>query len=1080
MQPKDYQARLNAALPDDKNIIVEAGAGTGKTTLLIDRLCYLILGKDIPIDKIVALTFTDKAAAEIKIRLLLKMQKILAELETPTTEDETTLNLLNAFGKNKEDLLKAIQASFELAERAMVSTIHSFCLQILRRFPLEAGLAPKCEVDDGTAADNIFDKEWSAFLERELTFNSTNARMWEELLTHIKLEDIKDFTKTLLKPSIKNYHPLKYATRLKEICLARCARATELALQPMGRNRSMAPALAAAVDILKESAAFFTDAKHDKSRFNIEKLPTQPAEWELESYTEAIDIIRFAQAVNIDNQILITKAFNLAAPFAAEFKEKLGRENIISYDGLIQRTKDLLKGNAAVRRELKQEYKSILIDEFQDTDPAQGEILLFLAEDETSHAKTWQEVTLAQGKLFVVGDPKQSIYRFRGADITAYEKFTDLMMRQGAQKCFLQTNFRSSKNIIAFANAFGNKSITEQKGIQPKYIEINNGKDFPAPKVQIAAVEADTGKIDDLRHNQAQFIAQWIKDNAFKTKLSNGKVMTYKDIAILLRTTTKMDIYTEALKRFDIKYTVEETRNFYTAQEVMDIINILKVINDPKDKTALLGVLRSPLCLCEDRDILELSKRKALNIFAENTEGIKGIGEAYKMLKNLHYKAGRIALSELINEIVWNTGFTEFETLSSQKEQTIANIFKFVAIVRQLHGYGALSLGQFLYYAQKYAEEQNKEGESPLAEESLDTVTLMTMHKAKGLEFPAVIITDISKKEKVTKAKRPEFIEDWSSGAQGLRLGAVTDGAFALLEESARKHSAAEELRILYVALTRAKEHLLLAGDLKVEETTISAALQNAGCYPNTGLKPCTILSGDAEAEVKYLQYCEPELFTDKHYYNEAEENTRLNIPAWLEAWHTREQEYKAALKEAKPITPSQQNYEQAEHAENQKDSAAITGTLCHKMITDIFTCSAKTPSEQASIMGIDPDIYAVELNEAIKITADFEKSPAMAELKKMQFMAAELPFTIQKNGQVISGIMDAVFRTEEGKICIIDYKSDNIDISAAPQRALLYKPQLDFYEQAAEQIFKTGQIRTAVIFLRVAQIIYIQEIKNV
>lgn len=266
MQPKDYQARLNAALPDDKNIIVEAGAGTGKTTLLIDRLCYLILGKDIPIDKIVALTFTDKAAAEIKIRLLLKMQKILAELETPTTEDETTLNLLNAFGKNKEDLLKAIQASFELAERAMVSTIHSFCLQILRRFPLEAGLAPKCEVDDGTAADNIFDKEWSAFLERELTFNSTNARMWEELLTHIKLEDIKDFTKTLLKPSIKNYHPLKYATRLKEICLARCARATELALQPMGRNRSMAPALAAAVDILKESAAFFTDAKHDKSR----------------------------------------------------------------------------------------------------------------------------------------------------------------------------------------------------------------------------------------------------------------------------------------------------------------------------------------------------------------------------------------------------------------------------------------------------------------------------------------------------------------------------------------------------------------------------------------------------------------------------------------------------------------------------------------------------------------------------------------------------------------------------------------------------------------------------------------------
>ncbi|MDR1684448.1 MAG: UvrD-helicase domain-containing protein [Elusimicrobiota bacterium] len=1056
-KPKDQAQRDKAAIPGGYNVIVEAGAGTGKTTLLTDRLCYLILGQNTPIDKIIALTFTEKAAAEIKVKLLIKMQQIRAELGKENSEHQTTLTLLNRFKKSKEQLLAGVKESFELAERAQISTIHSFCYRLLRRYPLEAGLSPQSVIDEGAAMQTLFDKAWAAFLEGQLIYGAAAENQWRQALRQITLEEIKDYAQTLLNPALENYHPFTNFAAVKERCETYAAQAAELAARhPVlrGKTRDLETYLAKAAGILKECALYYQNPSPEITTETIDKIPDQPKNWPDEDYGRAEEILDFAQSMTPQNQRLILLVFNLIKPFLADVKGKLEKENIISYDEVIEKTRTLLKNNKAARRELKKEYKSILIDEFQDTDPAQGEILLFLAEEETGAAQNWREIKLAQGKLFTVGDPKQSIYRFRGADIEAYQQFTDLMFKQGAQKCFLQTNFRSSANIIAFANAFGQASIKEQSGVQSAYVPIENGKDFGQNKVLIAAFESDEAGAEDYRRNQAQFIAVWIKENAYKTKLKDGRPMRYKDIAILLRSRTGSDIYQEALARFDIKYTTEDSGNFYKAQEVSDFINLLAAVNDPRDKTALLAVLRSPFGMMEDGEILALSRAGKLDIYAEVEDNPKA-KRVFGIIKDLYFKAGRVSLDELLKEIIYNTCFTELQTLAAQSEQALANIYKFISVTRASFAGGVLSLGQFLDFAQKYSKEQKKEGQTPLAEESADTLTITTMHKAKGLEYPVVILADLSRKSEKGRDKQPKYLYNWRENVKGVRLKNMPDAPYALLRENIKNHQTAEELRVLYVALTRAKEQLILAGNLKEEKHTITAALNAGACWPNAQTKPQQL----GPAQALYLKCAPPETFENKTFFTAGVQEHSFDIAAWRAAWQQRANEYEEINKTPGALAPSAAA-RGAQPAQAPGESrAAAAGAAAHKMLYNIFNDIQNPPA---------PD---EESKEAQTIIEHFVKTDLFKELKQMRLLAAEMPFTFKdKTGRIISGVIDAVFETKEGNVFIADYKSDKIEKENIKERSLMYKTQLEYYKAAAQIILPGAQITTALIYLRPAE----------
>lgn len=1071
----DQKARDAAVSETSNNVIVEAGAGTGKTTLLTDRLCYLILGKGIAIDKIVALTFTEKAAAEIKSRLLEKMNDMLllikGEPPRPGEEKkrEQALELIEKIGRDAQSIKEDIEKNFELAERAMISTIHGFCFKILKRFPAEAGTAPDLSADAQNSSEAILDKIWTAFLDEQLNYDSPRADLWEEILASCTLQEIKDFAFSLLKQPLNNYRPDLKSKENAKILREKARRASKF-LEEYKNNTKRGNAfdrnLEQAIAVLNNTAAYheggqFGDVNMEQSA----KVSRRPSGWTSdEDFIEACEIIDLANNASVKNIEILKKTYLALSDFLPLAREALKKSNLIDFDDMILKTRDLIKNRLHVRQTLKEEYQSILLDEFQDTDPEQGEIFLYLSETRESQAKDWRDVLLERGKLFIVGDPKQSIYRFRGADIAAYDVFIDTLLKQGAKKYFLQSNFRSSREIVAYANKFGQKAIREEHGIQPKYVPIEHTKRYKSEPVRLLIAVNDGKQIrsEHLRRFQADIIAKWINENAFKTELSDGKIMTYKDIAVLYRSATGLSLLIETLKQAAIPYSVEENKNFYQTQEIKDILNLLKLAQNPMDKTALVGVLRSPLCLICDEDILALSESGSLNIYAKNQS--PHISACFDMLKEICRRAQSAPLEDFINYLLYQTRFKQMQLLCGAGEQTSANLSKFMDIARTFASNGILALPQLIRHIEVYFKE--KEGESPLAEDSLDSVKLMSIHKSKGLQFPAVIIYDISRNDKKGNKEESAYLSDWLSSSAAPRLGKIKDLSYCLMEQSNKKHAKAEERRILYVALTRAKERLVILGSAQADKT-LAEPLLEAGCYPGEDM-PAVLQDGVCEAS--YLRYSDSAAGAASQPAQAGPDDFAF-LRQWKEIWLKRSEEYRQAALQTLPRPSSAATnggYESEERAK-----AMLIGRICHRLLCQILQGREISLNNAAVIEGADPQKDEAAITEAQDIIEEFAKSDAFKKLASMKTLACELPFSVQGASaeSYTGGIIDAVFEDKSGGIFIAEFKSDKIDKERQKETAEKYMPQLEAYLNAARIIFNGKKISGALVFLRNKQI---------
>jgi ATP-dependent exoDNAse (exonuclease V) beta subunit len=273
------------------------------------------------------------------------------------------------------------------------------------------------------------------------------------------------------------------------------------------------------------------------------------------------------------------------------------------------------------------------------------------------------------------------------------------------------------------------------------------------------------------------------------------------------------------------------------------------------------------------------------------------------------------------------------------------------------------------------------------------------------------------------------------------------------------------------VALTRAKERLIITGDLIDGGQSLQDALRGAGCWPPAGEKPQTLMEGPARAELSYLHFRPPEDFLDLSFAAGAGHEAPLDIEAWFEARRKRLAVYKESLGR-RIIKPGARGEEEDSAAPRLRDDAAsIVGTLCHKLIFNIFTNSPQTPRQAAAAEGFAPEVFAQQLNEAQAIIDSFTQSALFKKLRDMRLMAAEMPFTFKDaDGRIISGVMDAVFQTCGGTLFIADYKSDNIPVGQAARRGTDYARQLGFYKTALQAMFKYAKIEAAVIYMRAAE----------
>jgi ATP-dependent helicase/nuclease subunit A len=528
----DQQSRDTARKVLDANIVVEAGAGTGKTTLLTDRLLFLLLAggpnrAGLSITRIVALTFTEKAAGEIKIRLAERLNDLLRVLQERPIPDKRAARIRfwltearNEFGADDDRLRRMAEDALRDLDRAPIGTIHSFCKTLIQLYPVEAGVNSQFQVDKGNGFEDVFQLEWTLWLEKELVLGGPRENLWRDVLEHVGLGDLG-----LLARALSKYPPYETDTEPLLNRLVELRQALERL--PAGKPKpvrgdmlksiaAIADRLAAVEKVLRHPACPVGDPTDWK-----ESCKKWPTEWNgllgESVYKEAWEL---AKRVSPEGEAILIRVRRLLLPFTEPCRQRYRAQGWLGFDDLLRGARDLLARHPAVRRELKERYGAVLVDEFQDTDPLQGEMLLFLAEGPDSAADRWNDVRLEPGKLFIVGDPKQSIYRFRGADIRAYEAFVSLVISQGGIKCDLQTSFRTHERIVDPVNRLFSGLMREEKGLQPAYLPLlprPAATEGPAdagrgPLLPIGGGDVELVLVDGGPAAEARWIARWIVD----------------------------------------------------------------------------------------------------------------------------------------------------------------------------------------------------------------------------------------------------------------------------------------------------------------------------------------------------------------------------------------------------------------------------------------------------------------------------------------------------------------------------------------------------------------------------------------
>lgn len=1068
--PREDRLRVQTLL--GKNMVVEAGAGTGKTTLLIDRLCFAVLAQGVPAEKLVALTFTEKAAAEIKTRLIFKLQRV-AESVRQGTADRTLDLLRSHFDVPDEEIVARAETALSKLDRSFISTIHSFCADILKKYPLEAGLTPNAEIDTGVKAARLFDAAWNRFLDEELGPSAPRAQQWKEALAQVTLDEIKAFAQELCGGKIERYDYFAHKDFLAKVCLQKADRAEALStayMEGVKKPRSAEKWLVWSAAQLRRTAAFLKGENIPPSpEEEAGEFPKKPLKgWEPDAFEEAAALTAFAQKATAEKQRLFLLVYNLVETLVDDVRRRREQEGILSFDDLIVKTRNLLQCDLRVRRELKEDFSVLFIDEFQDTDPVQGELLLFLAEEKLSSASSWRQIKLEPGKLFVVGDPKQSIYRFRGADITAYELFTELILRQGGEKFFLQKNFRSEADIIAFANGVCGAVMRQEASFQPAYVPIFTDKPARPAAVELALVRADNSDappVEDCRHNQARFIANWIKQHVGALTLADGRKLDYKDIALLTRASTTAGPYVDALRRAGIPFNLEEDRNFYRNQEISDFLNLLRVIDNPDDKIALAGVLRSPLGGRTDEELYQISKRGELSVFARPQDG--ELASFYALLRGFVSQAGRLPLKDLLQEVLYKTFLSESCAAAYRGEQSWANLEKIAALAEGYSAGTPSSLGQFLARVQELMEEDLSALSASPAAEALSAVSVMTVHKSKGLEFPIIIWADVSKRESSGGRTKPAHIFSWQYNMHGLRAGNLCDVNLAFLEEEQQKHERAEEIRILYVALTRAKEKLVLVGNAQEETKTPAASFARAGLFPDRETCPSQVVSGGLTVPVTYIPYAPPAEFIYQSGADAPRALSACDEQAWRAAYQKRREAYERVKAQTRFLSPS--GLVQAEQPAVQwEDSPSVElGSVCHKALELYVRATEK--DVRAAVAQACGRLGAPQLQkEAEELLLPWVQSAAFKDALDGKVLACEMPFSfLQEDGNILSGIMDLVVQKPDGTVLVADYKTDKAVAGKEDAVFEKYRPQLAAYRAAARKIFNTPRVRCAALFVR-------------
>ncbi len=836
-----------------QRILVSAGAGSGKTRVLVER--FLKLLEDNPdwrVGDIVAVTFTEKAAREMVSRI---RREIRSRIEQSQNAEER-----RRWREHRNAL-----------DSARVGTIHSLCVALLRAHPIEAELDPAVEVIEEIEAAVLLDEA----IEEALNEAAHESAPEAAILLQLSTAEVKNALRSLIQQGDR------VARALRDIAQKNADEITAFWRETIARKQlEAANALLENaewqryVQVITQIAALDSSDKIERCRFEAVKLIEVAAFNEDETRLQALlhlaatinivggvtkkwvskedlDIVKaalkqlremvrgeklFTIVVADDDKLAAEQVLNLVKLYyraRQNFAALKNERAALDFNDLEEITDRMLTEYPEVAALYQQgdRLRALMVDEFQDTAPIQKRIL-------------WQLAPQSR-ELFIIGDAKQSIYRFRGADVTVFEAVRSEFTSANEKVIGMNACFRTHTRLIDFVNHLFPRIFNRESVYDTSYEAMSASRsarhDNPCIEIHIigkeqeekAEKEAKTPKESKnnklntaaMRELEAAFIACRIGeiiasgDILISNENDTARKAEAGDFALLFQAATHFDTYEQALADAGIPYVTIAGKGFYARQEIADISNLLTFLACPVDDLSLASALRSPLFTFSDEMLLRLrliDAPLAMSLYDDAIEFPDVEREvrdfARQVLTRLRMLAGRVSAAKLIIEALRETGYLATMMGLPNGERRVSNIEK---LIEQTYSLAHLSLSEVVQRINNLKFKEAREGEATIEESG--AVRLMTVHKSKGLEFPIVWVVDATyggNRDRSTLALHDDFGLALNVREEDLfekKDAAAAFRAIKLIEEKMEK---AEKKRLLYVATTRAREHLILSGSL--------------------------------------------------------------------------------------------------------------------------------------------------------------------------------------------------------------------------------------------------------------------------
>ena len=1127
----EQQAALSA---HDRSVSLAAGAGCGKTFVLTERyLSYLdpcLPEPSAELSELVAITFTDAAAREMRDRIRRRSYERLQAAKNP---DEQS---------GWKQLLSTLDG-------ARISTIHSFCAALLRSHAAEAAVDPQFELLDPPTAQLMRMQSLDDHL-RQLLVDSDERLI--QLATHFGLRSLRDHVAALLSDQVEGVlarwgkaTPAKlakhwqqhYNTQVAPAALAALAEAEPVVLLrelcetadvTKAKTQTHFADLVLLLDSFPQSDTPHPSALRLREMAKVQGVCTKK-DWGDEDdfgtyketctavralidksilrYPLAVEDLKAAAAVGLD-------LLKLVGEVTARYNKAKQQRNVLEYDDLLSRTHALLtdKSYPLVQQNLVRSTQLLMVDEFQDTDPQQVAIVKALRGD------AW-----AERGLFVVGDFKQSIYRFRGAEPQVSGDLRATLPEES--RLSLTTNFRSQPAVLDFVNALFHDAFVE--GYEP--LSAHRPQLSPTPAIEFLWAQPDAEQADSQqseskgdqrltgvtrrRMQEARFIArrlaQLLDDGEPLVVDTSGDEPTARplqlgDIAVLLRTLSDVALYEEAFREYGLDYYLTGGHAFYAQQEIYDVLHLLRTVASPVDDLSLAGVLRSPMFALNDETLFWLAEQSgSLNagLFGETLPEELSPAELAKTVRaattlgELREQKDQLLVAELLSQAIAATGYDAILQTEFLGHRKWANVQKLIEQARTLDRTRPGDLNGFVTQLSEFVLRAPKEALAATSTEG-DVIRIMTVHGSKGLEFPLVVVPDLDRPSN-HGSRQPVFDEDLGPLVPSPEKQAIVGWDMHHFAE--KEQDLEERKRLLYVACTRAADYLLLSSSTEDLQKPKSDWLKLLSEHFSLTTGAClTNLPDGYVAPEVCVTTSEPE--TDR---KPAGPTHGTDLVKLIAKTHQLAEAGKGIVPaEVAPIAVSPHarkrfsfsrlsgEFEVASRESRATSSQALSGdalalgTLVHAVLeridfaqptTDLAGLCEFLAPQHTEEQHTEDSTQAIT-EEATQLVKKFLQTDRAAQLAAARDVRREVEFLLPwpldqqpYEGRYLQGYIDCLYQDTAGDWHLLDYKTNQVTEADVPQAAEHYAMQMFVYSLACERALGVAPVESVLHFLRPA-----------